>query len=100
MAPAHHRAECARYGARGQETAKAAGEIPIPGGVGAVEGGLIGALALYGIPVSVATAGTLAYGAIALGIPDLFGGLAAIALAHTVRGWDQDEPVPARADVG
>jgi uncharacterized membrane protein YbhN (UPF0104 family) len=80
-----------------------AGEIPIPGGLGAVEGGLIGALALFGLPVVVATAGTLAYRAIALGIPVVFGGLAALTLAHTIRAWDRAEsaaPVEASVDVG
>jgi uncharacterized membrane protein YbhN (UPF0104 family) len=69
-----------------------AGSIPIPGGVGAVGAGLIGALSLYGIPVTLATASTLAYRAIALGIPVLFGGLAAIGLARTVRGWAPLQP--------
>jgi uncharacterized protein (TIRG00374 family) len=79
-----------------------AGEIPIPGGLGAVDGGLIGALALFGVPLVAATAGTLAYRAIALGIPVVFGGAAAITLAHTVRGWDRAEvaPLDAPVDVG
>ncbi len=77
-----------------------AGEIPVPGGLGAVEGGLIGALALYGIPLSVATAGTLAYRAIALGIPILFGSFAAIGLIHTIHGWDTEEPMGALIDTG
>jgi uncharacterized membrane protein YbhN (UPF0104 family) len=67
-----------------------AGEIPIPGGIGAVDGGLIGAMVLYGLPAAVATAGALAYRAIALGIPILFGGAAALGLTRTVRGWDAE----------
>jgi uncharacterized membrane protein YbhN (UPF0104 family) len=74
--------------AMGYLVGQLAGEIPIPGGLGAVEGGLIGALVLYGLPLTVATASTLAYRAIALGVPILFGGLAAITLTHTIRGWD------------
>jgi uncharacterized membrane protein YbhN (UPF0104 family) len=62
-----------------------AGEIPIPGGVGAVEGGLISALVLYGMPVTLATASTLAYRAIALAVPVVFGGVAAIALTRSLR---------------
>jgi uncharacterized membrane protein YbhN (UPF0104 family) len=76
-----------------------AGEIPIPGGLGAVEGGLIGALALFGVPLPVATAGTLAYRAIALGVPVVFGGFAAVGLLGTVRGWDQEETAPAVVEV-
>jgi hypothetical protein len=61
---------------------------------------LIGALALYGIPLSVATAGTLAYRAIALGIPILFGSFAAVGLIHTIHGWDTGEPTGALVDAG
>ena len=68
-----------------------AGEIPIPGGIGVVDGGLIGAMIVYGLHASVATASSLAYRAIALGIPTLFGGLAAVSLIRTVHGW---EPAP------
>jgi len=63
----------------------AIGDCPVPGGLGTVESGLIGALAIYGIPLTTATAATLACRAIALGVPVLFGGLAALTLAHTVR---------------
>ncbi len=68
-----------------------AGEIPIPGGLGAVDGGLIGALVLYGLPVTVATAGALAYRAIALGVPAVFGGIAGVGLTRTIRQWDLDD---------
>ena len=68
-----------------------AGEIPIPGGIGVVDGGLIGALVLYGLPLTFATAGSLAYRAISLGVPALFGGFAAVELGHTIRGWGADQ---------
>lgn len=61
------------------------GEIPVPGGIGVVGGGLIGALTVYALPISVATASTLAYRAIAPAIPILFGGLAMISLTRTLR---------------
>jgi uncharacterized membrane protein YbhN (UPF0104 family) len=63
-----------------------AGDIPIPGGIGAISGGLIGALSLYGLPVAVAIASTLAYQAIALAVPLLFGVPAFLALAPTLGG--------------
>jgi uncharacterized membrane protein YbhN (UPF0104 family) len=72
-----------------------AGEIPIPAGIGVVDGGLIGALILYGAPATLATAGSLAYRAISLGVPTLFGGLAAISLGRTIRGWRSEPPGPA-----
>jgi uncharacterized membrane protein YbhN (UPF0104 family) len=60
------------------------------GGIGVTDGGLSGALSLYGLPGTVATAGVPAYHAIALAIPLLFGGLAAVSLGRTVRGWSRD----------
>jgi uncharacterized protein (TIRG00374 family) len=66
-----------------------AGEVPIPGGIGVVDGGLIGALILYGFPVTLATTGSLAYRAIALAVPTLFGGLAAFLLTRCVRGTNR-----------
>ena len=68
-----------------------AGEIPVPGGLGAVDGGLIATLTLYGLPLSIATAGALAYRAIALGVPVVFGGLAAVGLTRTIRQWDRND---------
>ena len=62
-----------------------AGEIPIPGGLGAVDGGLIGALVAYGLSSSLAVASSLAYRAIALAIPVVFGGMAAISLMRGLR---------------
>jgi uncharacterized membrane protein YbhN (UPF0104 family) len=62
-----------------------AGEIPIPGGLGAVDGGLIGALVAYGLSSSLAVASSLAYRAIALAIPVVFGGMAAISLMRAIR---------------
>lgn len=82
-----------------------AGEIPVPGGIGVVDGGLIGAMVLYGVPASVAAAGALAYRAIAiayraiaLAVPTVFGGLAAIGLTHTIRGWSRGVAVPTLGD--
>jgi uncharacterized membrane protein YbhN (UPF0104 family) len=69
-----------------------AGEIPLPGGLGAVDGGLIGALVAYGLSSTIAIASSLAYRAIALGIPMLFGGLAAISLARNLRAKKLDRP--------
>jgi uncharacterized membrane protein YbhN (UPF0104 family) len=50
--------------------------IPIPGGIGVLDAGLVGALALYGSPVSHAAAAVLVYHAIAFWIPALGGMLA------------------------
>jgi uncharacterized membrane protein YbhN (UPF0104 family) len=43
--------------------------VPVPGGLGAVEGGLIGALVLYGAPAGPAAGAVLLYRAISLLLP-------------------------------
>jgi uncharacterized membrane protein YbhN (UPF0104 family) len=53
-----------------------ANAIPVPGGIGVLDAGLIGALALYGLPVTHAAAAVLVYHAVAFWIPTL-GGTAA-----------------------
>lgn len=52
------------------------GLIPIPGGLGGVELGVVGALALYSVPVGAATAAVLVYRAIALAVPSVSGAIA------------------------
>jgi uncharacterized membrane protein YbhN (UPF0104 family) len=68
--------------------------IPVPGGVGVLEGGLAGTLVLYGAPVTQAAAGVLIYHAIAFWIPSL-GGLVAYRLLR--RGLEASQPAGARA---
>jgi uncharacterized membrane protein YbhN (UPF0104 family) len=50
-----------------------AGALPLPAGLGAVDGGLIGALALYGAPVAPAAAAVLLYRGISLSLPVALG---------------------------
>ena len=47
--------------------------IPVPGGVGVLEGGLLGALLLYGLPAAPTAAAVVLYHAIALWVPALGG---------------------------
>ena len=61
------------------------GLIPLPGGVGGADGGLIAALALYGTPLAPAVAAVLAYRAFQLGLPALLGALAVIRLPDVLR---------------
>jgi uncharacterized protein (TIRG00374 family) len=60
------------------------GLIPLPGGIGGIDGGLIGALTLYGSPLSQATAAVLAYRVVQLGIPAVLGSVAFVQLRHTL----------------
>lgn len=50
-----------------------ANTIPVPGGVGVLDGGLAGALLLYHVPAPVALSGVLLYHTLALWIPALLG---------------------------
>jgi uncharacterized membrane protein YbhN (UPF0104 family) len=57
-----------------------ANAIPIPGGVGVLDAGLVGALTLYGLPLTHAAAAVLVYHAIAFWIPTLGGTVAYVRL--------------------
>lgn len=52
------------------------GLIPLPGGLGGTDGGLVGALVLYGTPVAAAAAAVLGYRLFQLAIPAVLGALA------------------------
>jgi uncharacterized membrane protein YbhN (UPF0104 family) len=50
--------------------------LPLPAGIGAVDGGLIGALVLYGVPAAPAAGAVLLYRGISLLLPLVLGALA------------------------
>jgi uncharacterized membrane protein YbhN (UPF0104 family) len=58
--------------------------IPVPGGIGAIDAGVTGALALYGADASKATAGQLIAHAIGLLVPIVVGGGAFVRLPHAI----------------
>jgi uncharacterized membrane protein YbhN (UPF0104 family) len=74
------------------------GLLPLPGGVGGIDGGLIGTLIVYGAPAAETAAAVLAYRVILFWLP-LIGG--AIAFAFLRRALDRAErpdlcqPIPA-----
>ncbi len=79
--------------------------LPLPGGLGGVEGGMIGAFAAYGVPGGRAVVGVLAYRAISFWLPTIPGVIGYLRLRVTVRGWqvaDQQadgwQPAHERAD--
>ena len=53
-----------------------ANATPIPAGIGVLDAGLVGALALYGLPITHAAAAVLVYHAIAFWLPTLGGTIA------------------------
>jgi uncharacterized protein (TIRG00374 family) len=61
------------------------GLIPVPGGIGGIDAGLVGTLALYHVPLASAAGAVLAYRAIALWVPALVGGGAFVVLRRTLR---------------
>jgi uncharacterized membrane protein YbhN (UPF0104 family) len=61
------------------------GNLPVPGGIGGIDVGLIGTFALYHQPLAATTAAVLAYHAISLWIPGLLGTFAFVALRRTLR---------------
>src|SRR4051812_49033645 len=58
--------------------------IPVPGGIGALDGGLTAALVLYGADPASAAAAGLVYHAIVLWIPTLLGAIAFLRLRPTI----------------
>jgi uncharacterized membrane protein YbhN (UPF0104 family) len=69
-----------------------ANSLPVPGGIGVLEGGLVGALVLYGAPAAPATAAVLIYHAIAFWIPSLGGAVAYGISAATRRRAPRSSP--------
>jgi uncharacterized membrane protein YbhN (UPF0104 family) len=65
------------------------GLIPLPGGIGGTDGGLIGALVLYGVPLPQAAAAVLVYRAFQLGLPSLLGAVAFLQLRRVLGSAEQ-----------
>jgi uncharacterized protein (TIRG00374 family) len=61
------------------------GLIPVPGGIGGVDAGLVGTFVLYNVPITVAASAVLAYRAIALWVPAILGSAAFVSLRRTLR---------------
>lgn len=62
--------------------------LPIPGGIGGVEGAMIGAFAAFGIPGGQALIAVLAYRAISFWLPTVPGVFGYVALRRTVHRWE------------
>ncbi len=64
--------------------------LPLPGGIGGVDGGMIGAFSAFGIDVEVAVVSVLAYRAFAFWLPTLPGAVAYLQLRRTVHRWQEE----------
>lgn len=67
--------------------------VPIPGGVGVLEGGLLAALLLYGLPVAPTAAAVILYHAIALWVPTLGGTIGFVRLRGAVAARSRGDGV-------
>jgi uncharacterized protein (TIRG00374 family) len=70
------------------------GLIPVPGGIGGTEGGLIGTFALYHTPLAAATAAVLIYRVFELWVPALLGTIAFVQLRRFLRRANPEVCVP------
>lgn len=67
-----------------------ANALPLPGGIGGVEGGMIGAFLAFGLSPSLTVLAVLAYRTISYWLPTVPGAIAYLRLRHTVAGWRTD----------
>jgi len=72
--------------------------LPLPGGIGGVDGALIGAFIAFGTSTGLAIVAVLVYRAFSFWIPTVPGVIAYLQLRRTVRSWRDDaRQVPAQA---
>jgi uncharacterized protein (TIRG00374 family) len=71
--------------------------LPLPGGVGGVDGGMIGAALAFGVDPSLAVVAVLAYRVYAFWLPILPGAVAFFQLRRTVARWSGEDVQPAAA---
>jgi uncharacterized protein (TIRG00374 family) len=67
------------------------GLLPIPGGVGGIDGGLIGTLIVYGAPAAATAAAVLAYRVILFWLPLIVGGIAFASLRKGLNRPDRPD---------
>lgn len=65
--------------------------LPLPGGIGGVDGGMIGAFAAFDVNTGLAVVAVLTYRAFAFWLPTLPGAIAYLQLRRTVAGWKRTE---------
>jgi uncharacterized protein (TIRG00374 family) len=67
------------------------GLLPLPGGLGGIDGGLIGTLIVYGTPAATTAAAVLVYRVILFWLPLLVGAVAFISLRRALNNPDRPE---------
>jgi len=64
--------------------------LPLPGGIGGVDGGMIGAFAAFGVPISLVVPAVLAYRIFTFWLPTIPGAIAYFQLRRTVARWREE----------
>jgi len=65
--------------------------LPLPGGLGGVEGGMIGAFAAFGVDFNLSLLAVLSYRGISFWLPTLPGAVAYFQLRRTVARWREEQ---------
>jgi uncharacterized protein (TIRG00374 family) len=65
--------------------------VPLPGGIGGVEGGMIGAFAAFGVDFHLSVLAVIAYRGISFWLPTVPGAIAYLRLRRTVAHWREEE---------
>ena len=68
-----------------------ANTLPLPGGIGGVDGGMIGAFAAFGVDPGLAVVSVLAYRVAAFWLPTVPGAIAYLQLRRTVARWERED---------
>jgi uncharacterized membrane protein YbhN (UPF0104 family) len=68
-----------------------ANTLPLPGGVGGVDGGMVGALIAFGVEPETALIAVLAYRGFAFWLPIAPGAVAYLGLRRTVARWERED---------
>jgi uncharacterized protein (TIRG00374 family) len=64
--------------------------LPLPGGIGGVDGGMIGAFAAFGVPIPLVVPAVLAYRVLTFWLPTIPGAIAYFQLRRTVARWREE----------
>ena len=73
---------------------------PLPGGIGGVDGGMIGSFIAFGVPAGLAVVAVLTYRAFAFWLPTIPGAIAYFQLRRTVSRWRAERPPSPAAPAG
>jgi putative heme transporter len=72
--------------------------LPLPGGLGGVEGGMIGVFAAFGVDFNLSVLAVLSYRGISFWLPTLPGAIAYFQLRRTVARWREEEDAQPAAE--